>query len=362
MTLGNSSEQEPVLRVEGLEKSYPIGGGAFAAERGVVRAVDGVSFAIQPGKTLGLVGESGCGKSTVARLVVRILEATKGEIWFRDGERGWVDLNKLSQRSIRPLRKNMQMIFQDPNASLNPRMTVARIVGEPLRSSGLAKGSELNDRVAETLRLVGLRAEYMNRYPHAFSGGQRQRIGLARAIISNPQLVVADEAVSALDVSVQAQVLNLFRDLQDQLGLAYLFISHDLGVVRHVSDRVAVMYLGRIVEMGSKTDLFDTPKHPYTEALLSAIPRPDPTVLRRQGVARGEIGDASRRPTGCAFHPRCRYAIDACKMELPPLQEIAPGHFAACHRAADLSLEGTASTSTSPPHAAQVVSRDDHVT
>jgi peptide/nickel transport system ATP-binding protein len=349
MIMGTSRSTEPVLRVEGLEKTYPIGGGAFAAERGFVRAVDGVSFAIQPGKTLGLVGESGCGKSTVARLVVRILEATKGEIWFRDIDRGWVDLNSLSQRSIRPLRKNMQMIFQDPNASLNPRMTVARIIGEPLRSSGLASGSELNDRVAETLRLVGLRPEYMNRYPHAFSGGQRQRIGLARAIISNPQLVVADEAVSALDVSVQAQVLNLFRDLQDQLGLAYLFISHDLGVVRHVSDRVAVMYLGRIVELASKTDLFVDPKHPYTEALLSAIPRPNPSVVRRKSVARGEIGDASRRPSGCAFHPRCSFAIDVCRTQIPPLQEVGPEHYAACHRATDLSLEGTSPTVSAAP-------------
>lgn len=355
------SEQELVLRVDGLEKSYSIGGGAFAAERGTVRAVDNVSFAIQAGKTLGLVGESGCGKSTVARLVVRILEATKGEIWFRDKEQGWVDLNGLSQAKIRPLRQNMQMIFQDPNASLNPRMTVARIVGEPLRSSGLAKGSELNDRVAEILRLVGLRPEYMNRYPHAFSGGQRQRIGLARSIISNPQLVVADEAVSALDVSVQAQVLNLFRDLQDQLGLAYLFISHDLGVVRHVSDRVAVMYLGRIVEMASKTDLFVAPKHPYTEALLSAIPRPNPKVLRREGVARGEIGDASLRPAGCAFHPRCRYAIDICKIEVPRLQEVRPQHFAACHRAADLALEGTDSSAAATSAGRLPVQEHHHV-
>jgi peptide/nickel transport system ATP-binding protein len=341
-----------VLRIDGLEKTYPLGGGAFAANRGSVRAVDNVSFAIRPGQTLGLVGESGCGKSTVARLVLRIVNATNGAIWFRDREAGWCDLNSLSQRQIRPLRKNLQMIFQDPNASLNPRMPVSRIVGEPLRSNALVARSELNDRVADALHMVGLRPEYMNRYPHAFSGGQRQRIGLARAIISNPQLVVADEAVSALDVSVQAQILNLFRDLQEQLGPAYLFISHDLGVVRHVSDHVAVMYLGRIVEMASKSNLFDHPRHPYTEALLSAIPRPDPLIPRRAGMARGEIGDASRRPTGCAFHPRCRYATDQCRAVVPDLVEIAPGHFAACHRAAELSLDGTLTSRTLQPETA----------
>lgn len=341
MTRIKPQGEEYVLRVDGLEKSYPLSGGAFSASRGTVRAVDNVSFAIRPGQTLGLVGESGCGKSTVARLVLRILEATAGAIWFRDRDAGWVDINTLSQRQIRPLRKNLQMIFQDPNASLNPRMPVSSIVGEPLRSNNLLPKSEVNDRVADAMRIVGLRPEYMNRFPHAFSGGQRQRIGLARAIISSPQLVVADEAVSALDVSVQAQILNLFRDLQDQLGLAYLFISHDLGVVRHVSDHIAVMYLGRIVEMAPKTALFEGPKHPYTEALLSAIPRPDPLIPRRAGLARGEIGDASRRPTGCAFHTRCRYAVDQCKVDVPELVQYAPGHFAACHQATEITLEGT---------------------
>jgi peptide/nickel transport system ATP-binding protein len=343
MTVTRPDNDEFVLRIDGLEKTYPLGGGAFAADRGSVRAVDNVSFAIRPGQTLGLVGESGCGKSTVARLVLRIVEATAGAIWFRDRDAGWVDLNTMSQRQIRPLRKNLQMIFQDPNASLNPRLPVSRIVGEPLVSNDLVPRSEVNDRVADAMRIVGLRPEFMNRYPHAFSGGQRQRIGLARAVISNPQLVVADEAVSALDVSVQAQILNLFRDLQDQLGLAYLFISHDLGVVRHVSDHVAVMYLGRIVEMAPKSALFNGPRHPYTEALLSAIPRPDPLIPRRRGLARGEIGDASRRPSGCAFHPRCRYATDICKAVVPELVELAPQHFAACHLAGELSLEGTRS-------------------
>ena len=343
MTNPASEIDDYVLRVDALEKSYLIGGGAFAADRGVVRAVDKVSFAIKPGQTLGLVGESGCGKSTVARLVLRIVDATKGAIWFRDREQGWVDLNTKSQRLVRPLRKNLQMIFQDPNASLNPRMPVSKIVAEPLVSSRLMPKDEINDRVADALRLVGLRPEFMNRYPHAFSGGQRQRIGLARAIISNPQLVVADEAVSALDVSVQAQILNLFRDLQEQLGLSYLFISHDLGVVRHVSDHVAVMYLGKIVEMASKSDLFNAPMHPYTEALLSAIPRPDPLIERRKSVTRDEIGAAGLHPSGCAFHPRCRFAIDQCKAATPNLVEIKLGHFAACHRATELTLEGTAS-------------------
>jgi peptide/nickel transport system ATP-binding protein len=338
---------DTLLRLDGLEKSFPVGGGAFAADRGTVKAVDGVSFAIRPGQTLGLVGESGCGKSTVARLILRIQDATAGAVWFRDRERGWVDLNDLSQRQIRPMRKNIQMIFQDPNASLNPRMPVSRIVGETLRSNGLASAREINGLVAHAMAQVGLRPEYMNRYPHAFSGGQRQRIGLARAIISSPQLVVADEAVSALDVSVQAQILNLFRDLQDQMGLSYLFISHDLGVVRHVSDNVAVMYLGRIVEMAAKSDLFNHPLHPYTEALLSAIPRPDPETARRKSIARGEVGDATRRPTGCAFHPRCRYASDRCKVEVPQLVELEAGHSVACHHAADLSLEGTAARSRS---------------
>ena len=338
-----------VLKVDQLQKSYPLGGGAFAAQRGLVRAVDNVSFAIRPGQTLGLVGESGCGKSTVARLVLRIVDATMGAIWFNDRDAGWVDLNTMSQRQIRPLRMNIQMIFQDPIASLDPRMPVSKIVGEPLRAIPDFPKSEINDRVADAMQMVGLRPEYMNRFPHAFSGGQRQRIGLARAIISSPQLIVADEAVSALDVSVQAQILNLFRDLQQQLGLAYLFISHDLGVVRHVSDHVAVMYLGRIVEMTSKSKIFDTPKHPYAEALLAAIPRPNPLIARRPSIARGEIGDASRRPSGCAFHPRCRYAVDLCKVANPALVEVEPGHFAACHRASELSLEGTSAGAASRP-------------
>ena len=349
MTENPHKGDEFVLQVERLEKSYPLGGGAFAATRGFVRAVDDVSFAIRPGQTLGLVGESSCGKSTIARLVLRIVDATNGAIWFNDRNAGWVDLNGMSQRRIRPLRKNIQMIFQDPIASLDPRMPVSRIVGEPLRANPDFPKGDINDRVADALRMVGLRPEYMNRFPHAFSGGQRQRIGLARAIISSPQLVVADEAVSALDVSVQAQILNLFRDLQQQLGLAYLFISHDLGVVRHVSDHVAVMYLGRIVEMTSKSQIFDAPKHPYTEALLAAIPRPNPLIARRPSIARGEIGDASRRPSGCAFHPRCRHAIDLCKVAVPDFVEVAPGHFAACHRARDLSLEGTAAGAANRP-------------
>jgi peptide/nickel transport system ATP-binding protein len=347
-TVPTRADDDEVLRVVGLEKHFAIGGGAFSRRRGVVRAVDDVSFSIRPGRTLGLVGESGCGKSTIARLVMRILQASKGEIWFRDRDHSWLDLNTMSSRAIRPMRQNFQMIFQDPQSSLNPRMTVARIVGEPLRSCGIATGAEHDDRVAESLRLVGLRPEYMNRYPNAFSGGQRQRIGLARAIISNPQLVVADEAVSALDVSVQAQVLNLFRDLQDQLGLAYLFISHDLGVVRHVSDDIAVMYLGRMVEMADRSNLFDRPLHPYTEALLAAIPRPNPKLPRKPTISGREISGGGERPPGCAFHPRCRYAIDVCKTDVPTLRPAYDGRLVACHRASELSLSGTYDTAFQP--------------
>ena len=337
---GQQLSQNPLLEVKNLSKFFPIKGGFFSRARGTVRAVDDVSFHIRRGETLGLVGESGCGKTTVSRLILRLFEPTSGEIWFRDRERGNTDLAKLSNREMRSLRKNVQMIFQDPYASLDPRMTLSQIVGEPLRSNDLAKGTELVDRIAEALKTVGLRPEYMSRYPHAFSGGQRQRVGIARALVTRPQLVIADEPVSALDVSVQAQILNLLRDLQDQLDLTYLFIAHDLSVIRHISDRIAVMYVGKVVESASRTELYSSPLHPYTEALMSAVPKPNPTIKTQRILSPGEVADPANPPSGCYFHPRCSYAKDICKSTAPELQEIRTDHFVACHRASELSLQG----------------------
>ena len=277
----NQVNQRPLLEVNHLSKYFPIKGGFFSRVQGTVKAVDDVSFQIRPGETLGLVGESGCGKTTVSRLILRLFDPTAGEIWFRDAE-DRSDLATLSQKDIRPLRKNIQMIFQDPYASLDPRMTLLQIVGEPLKSNHLAQGSELIDRVAETLQMVGLRPEYMSRYPHAFSGGQRQRVGIARALVTRPQLIVADESVSALDVSVQAQILNLLRDLQEQLSLTYLFIAHDLSIVRFISDRIGVIYKGNIVEVADAEELFNFPLHPYTHSLISAIPIPDPQLEKNK--------------------------------------------------------------------------------
>ena len=329
-----------LLRVKGLRKHFPIKAGFFSRSRGTVKAVDDVDFYIRPGETLGLVGESGCGKTTTGRMIVRVVEPTAGEIWFRDRDHGMVDLAKLDQKGMKPLRKDIQMIFQDPFSSLDPRMTLLSIVGEPLVSNRLAQGRELEERVADALRMVGLRPEYMNRYPHAFSGGQRQRIGIARALVSNPELVVADEPVSALDVSIQAQILNLLQDLQQQLKLTYLFVAHDLSVVRHISSRVAVMYVGKVVETAAKRELFSHPKHPYTEALLSAVPRPDPRRRLERITLPGDVADPSNPPSGCYFHPRCRYAQAVCQTVAPTLCEICPDHFVACHRANELSLRG----------------------
>ena len=309
---------------------------------GHVRAVDDVSFSLQSGETLALVGESGCGKTTTARCILRALKPTAGEIAFRVDAQTVVDVASVSRKELRPIRRHMQMIFQDPYASLNPRMTLADIVGEPLLVNGMKDRQARNERVAELLRLVGMRSEYMQRYPHAFSGGQRQRIGIARALALNPQLVVADEAVSALDVSVQAQILNLLMELQARLGLTYLFVAHDLSVVRHISDRVAVMYVGKIVELAPTAQLFELPKHPYTEALLSAVPIPDPRLRSRRILLEGDVADPSNPPSGCYFHPRCSYAIDRCRTETPALLQIEPGRFAACHRAAELTLKGAA--------------------
>ena len=305
-----------------------------------MRAVDDVSLSISKGRTLGLVGESGSGKTTLGRCVLRAIDLTAGEIFFRhDG--AVTDLAQLSRREMREFRKHLQMIFQDPYSSLDPRKTVFDIVSEPLRINRMASGKALEDRVRRSLELVGLDLRYMKRFPHAFSGGQRQRIGIARALSINPQLIVCDEAVSALDVSVQAQILNLLKDLQEEFNLTYLFIAHDLSVVEHVSDEVAVMYVGKLVEQAPTQNLFARPRHPYTEALLSAIPRPDPDQpLPETGGIEGELPDPADPPPGCYFHPRCPYAEAICREEQPPLVQVAPEHSAACHFADKLELAG----------------------
>jgi peptide/nickel transport system ATP-binding protein len=299
-----------------------------------------VSFTIHEGETVGLVGESGCGKTTTGRCVLRAIEPTSGEVLFRQANGEVVDVAALDPQRLKALRRHMQMIFQDPYSSLNPRWTLLDLVGEPLVAHGVRPGRDLEDQVADLLRRVGLRPEYMRRYPHAFSGGERQRIGIARALALRPKLVVADEPVSALDVSVRAQTLNLLEDLQEELGLTYLFVSHDLSVVQHLCDRVVVMYVGRVVEMADTDDLFYDPKHPYTEALLSAVPAPDPDAKRERIVLEGEVPDPSNPPAGCHFNPRCRYAIDVCKVDAPPLENVGGGHFVACHRARELTLRG----------------------
>jgi oligopeptide transport system ATP-binding protein len=318
---------EALLRVDGLVKHFPVRGGLLGRELERVHAVDGVSFEIGAGETLGLVGESGCGKSTTGRCVLRLIEPSAGEVWF-DGR----SVTALDRRALRRLCREMQIIFQDPYASLNPRMTVGSIIGEALVIHRLAKpGREFEDRVVHLLETVGLHADHLRRYPHEFSGGQRQRIGIARALAVSPRLIVCDEPVSALDVSIQAQVINLLEDLQKQFKLTYLFIAHDLSVVEHISNRVAVMYLGRIVEIAPAHELYTAPRHPYTEALLSAVPIPDPTVKRQRIVLQGDVPNPIRPPSGCHFHPRCPHAMERCSHEAPQLRALAPGHLAACH-------------------------------
>ena len=337
----NGVGDKKLLEVMGLKMHFPIKRGFFAPKTvGYVKAVDDVSFFIREGETLGLVGESGCGKTTTGRLILRAYDPTAGEIWFADRKMGRVNVADLNKQQLNQLRQNMQLIFQDPFSSLNPRMTLLEIVGEPLYVNKVAQGKEMKDRVAELLRVVGLRPEYMTRYPHAFSGGQRQRIGVARALALNPQLVVCDEPVSALDVSVQAQILNLLQELQEKFNLTYLFISHDLSVVEHISDRVAVMYVGKLVEHALTDELFLNPKHPYTEALLAAVPKPDPRLRIEPVVLQGEVADPSNPPSGCYFHPRCQYRVDRCVTEAPVLREIAPDHFVSCHRAEEMKLKG----------------------
>jgi oligopeptide/dipeptide ABC transporter ATP-binding protein len=318
----------PLLEVKDLRKFFPIRRGFLRKTVGYVRAVDDINFFINEGETLGLVGESGCGKTTASRCILRALDPTSGQMLFRTGSGDTVDLARLSRGEMKPLRSQMQMIFQDPYGSLNPRMTLFDIVGEPLLIAGMRNRRQREERVAELLRLVGLRPEFMQRFPHAFSGGQRQRIGIARALALNPRLVVADEPVSALDVSVQAQTLNLLLDLQKRLHLTYLFVSHNLSVVKHICDRVTVMYVG--------------PRHPYTAALLAALPVADPRIKTGNVELPGEVASPAHPPSGCYFHPRCTYCIDRCKTEAPAYREITPGHYAACHRADELDLAGMA--------------------
>ncbi len=331
-----------LLDVKGLKKYFPIRRGLLQKVVGSVKAVDNVTFFLRQRETLSLVGESGCGKTTTSRCILRALTPTEGAALYRSGRGDVLDLASIPAGDFQPLRREMQMIFQDPFASLNPRMTLLDIVGEPLLVHGESSSSRRAERVAELLRLVGLRPEYMRRYPHAFSGGQRQRIGIARALALNPRLVVADEPVSALDVSVQAQILNLMLELQERLGLTYLFVAHDLSVVRHISDRVAVMYVGRIVETAKTEELFSRPLHPYTEALLSAVPKPDPRLRSERIVLQGEVADPANPPPGCYFSPRCSYAKDECRSVTPEQREIAPNHFVSCHRADELALRGVA--------------------
>jgi oligopeptide/dipeptide ABC transporter ATP-binding protein len=316
-----------LLEVNNLKKYFPVKAGIFKRTVAHVKAVDDISFAVKEGETLGLVGESGCGKSTTGRTILRLLEATEGEVLF-EGK----DVMNLNKTQLREIRRDMQIIFQDPYASLNPRMTVADIVGEPLDIHKLAANKkERNKRVKEILENVGLGEEYMNRYPHEFSGGQRQRIGVARALAVDPKLIIADEPVSALDVSVQAQVVNLMQDLQKEFGLTYLFIAHDLSVVKHISDRVAVMYLGKIVELADKKELFKNPIHPYTQSLLSAIPEADPKKKKDRIILEGDVPSPVDPPSGCRFHPRCPKAFEKCPVMEPEFKEYGDGHFAACH-------------------------------
>ncbi|CAM3459239.1 dipeptide ABC transporter ATP-binding protein [Hydrogenibacillus schlegelii] len=316
----------PLLEVENVKKYFPIRGGLFRRPAGAIRAVDGVSFTLRAGETFGLVGESGSGKSTLGRLIVRLHDPTDGTIRFRGA-----DIGRLKPAQFRPYRKHIQMIFQDPYASLNPRMTVGALIEEPLMLHTDLGKKERRDEVRRLLAIVGLPPDAANRYPHEFSGGQRQRIGIARAISIRPSLVIADEPVSALDVSIQAQIINLMMDLQEAFGLTYLFIAHDLSVVKHISDRVGVLYLGHLVELADKKSLFTDPLHPYTQALLAAVPVPDPKRRRERILLSGEIPSAVRPPSGCVFHPRCPKAMDVCRSVRPPLREVGPGHAVACH-------------------------------
>lgn len=333
-------EESPILEVKNLRKFFPVQKGILRKIVGQVRAVDDVSISINKGETVSIVGESGCGKTTTARCIMRAIDPTSGEIKFNTKNGEIIDLASLSRDEVRPYRDDIQMIFQDPFSSLNPRMTLFDIVGEPLLVNGMKNRKEREDRVAELMGQVGLRPEYMQRFPHAFSGGQRQRIGIARALSIKPSLIVADEPVSALDVSVQAQVLNLMMDLQDQLNLTYLFVSHDLSVVSQISDRVVVMYVGKVVETGTPKEIFESPRHPYTAALATSLPKADPRLKQERIVLQGEVANPSDPPSGCYFHPRCPYATDICKTETPELKQIDNGRTVSCHRIDEINLPG----------------------
>jgi len=317
---------ETVIKVENLKKYFPIKGGVFKKTIGNVKAVDGISFEIKKGETVGLVGESGCGKSTTGRTMLRLLEKTKGNVYFKGK-----DIFKLDKKELRRMRPKMQIIFQDPYSSLNPRMSVSEIVGEALLDHGFATKKDVNDKVMETILECGLASHHVRRYPHEFSGGQRQRIGIARALILNPEFIVCDEAVSALDVSIQAQIINLLEDLQAEKQFSYLFISHDLSVVKHISHKVGVMYLGSMVEFAEKRELYSKPLHPYTKALLSAVPIPDPTLKRDRIILYGDIPSPANPPSGCKFHTRCPYKTKRCEEEIPEYRDVGGGHYVACH-------------------------------
>ena len=342
----NDTSNEHLLEVKGLKKFFPITKGLMRKIVGYVKAVDDLNLYVRPGETLGLVGESGCGKTTASRCIIRLYEPTAGEVFFQssvlstDGKTKTVNLLELNHEDLTKVRREIAMIFQDPVNSLNPRMTVSDIIAEPMVIHGVYEKDKSEDRIVDLLQRVGLRPDHLRRYPHEFSGGQRQRIGIARALSLNPKLILCDEPVSALDVSIQAQTLNLLQDLQRDFNLSYLFVAHDLSVVQHISDRVAVMYVGKVAEIASSDELYSRPLHPYTEALLSAVPKPDPLAESGRIVMQGDVADPSNPPSGCYFHPRCRYAIETCKTTLPEFRELKPDHWVACHRAEELELKG----------------------